>query len=137
MANHNPKMKLPLDEKSQKWQFNLDPKKTDDLWCIDAANKKMQEMGWSMQELFKQGVAALYDEKRPEREVQVAGVDMNAIQNKLDWIMEQIESGRWVMSEGETRKRGKKDRRIEISDIMQPTVDRYIDEGYVPDESDE
>lgn len=133
-GNRNPKPKLPLEEKSQKWQFWLDPKKPDDAWAIDAAYQKMRDNNWTVQELFKQGLSALFNKKRPDKEVFVSGVQINDIQERLDWIIEQIQSGKWVMSEQETKRKGKRTNEIEINEILKPTLERYIDDGYVPED---
>jgi len=133
-GNRKPKPKLPLEEKSQKWQFWLNPKDPDDLWAIEQANILLRDNDWTPRELFKQGLAAIQGTKRPPAEVSISGHEISDIQASLNWIVEQIQSGKWVMSEDEGKRRGKKDRRIEINEILKPTLERYIDDGYVPED---
>lgn len=135
-GNHNPKPKLPPNEKSQRVQFRLDPKDTDDAWALDARSREKQANGWDDQELFKQGLQALGN-PRPNTEVPITSHDIRSIHESLDWIIAQIQSGNWVMSEKETKRRGKKDNRIEIPDVMVSSVDRYADQGIVAEDDDE
>lgn len=135
-GNHNAKPKLPPHEKSQRVQFRLDPKDADDAWALDARSSEKQKNGWDDQELFKQGLQALGN-PRPNTEVPITSRDIRSIHETLEWIVQQIQSENWVMSEKETKRRGKKDQRIDIADFMQPSVERYVDEGIVAEDDDE
>lgn len=135
-GNHNPKKKLPSHEKSQRVQFRLDPKDADDAWALDARSREKQANGWDDQELFKQGLQSLGN-PRPNTAVPITPRDITSIHETLDWIVAQIQTGAWVMSDKETKRRGKKDARIDIADFIQPSVERYVDEGIVAEDDDE
>ena len=126
--------KLPPDQRSQFFQFRLDPKKPADarvLQSIQAyANdgRFQDEQGYfNIGVMFRQMLAAYEGRPIDEPTVEVGAWDIQRIGEMVEHMMQRVEQG--VVVNGDGQKRSRKPKAVPISDSMRATVERNLDSG--------